>query len=222
MLLGNNILRATPKRGWFYQIVLCNSSRSLFPLTDNRAKLAIFYTGIAPIQFLIVRCVLPENIFKLLTIMRYSTKTRYGLRLLNYLSHVYFLKGPDHFTQLTEVAHAEDISFKYLEQIVRVLKPLNILESARGMKGGYRLSASPHDFPLNEIFNCLEGNTHLAPCLDCASPCPRSDVCEARLLWVDLEEYFQAYLKNKTLADMTRLSSKKAMHPGPMMMRETA
>lgn len=153
--------------------------------------------------------------------MRYSTKTRYGLRLLNYLSHIYFLKGPDHFTQLTEVAHAEDISFKYLEQIVRVLKPLHILESARGMKGGYRLSASPNEFPLNEIFNCLEGNTHLAPCLDGCSPCLRSHTCEAYLLWTDLEAYLQNYLKAKTLADMIRPFSRKIQHNG-LLMRETA
>lgn len=164
---------------------------------------------------------LAQKYFQAVNVMRYSTKTRYGLRLLNYLSHIYFLKGPDHFTQLTEVAHAEDISFKYLEQIVRVLKPLQILDSARGMKGGYRLSASPREFPLHEIFNCLEGNTHLAPCLDCCYPCSRSHCCETRLLWIDLEDYIQTYLKAKTLDDMRHSFGEKAQPKGPMM-RETA
>ena len=51
--------------------------------------------------------------------MRYSTRTRYGLRFLSYLGTIYRTKGPIHFTQLGEVAEAEEISLKYMEQIVR-------------------------------------------------------------------------------------------------------
>lgn len=134
--------------------------------------------------------------------MRYSTRTRYGLRFLNYLSLVYETKGPDHVTQLSEVAEAEEISLKYLEQIVHKLKPISILFSVRGVKGGYKLSKPPSCFSLNELFDCLEGNISPVPCIAKTIDCPRIDYCSAYLFWVDIDNHLRTRLKSLTLADI--------------------
>ena len=71
--------------------------------------------------------------------MRYSTRTRYGLRFLINLAG----RPAGACVQLAEIAREEGVSVKYLEQIVRVLRPAGILRSARGAKGGYALAKSP-------------------------------------------------------------------------------
>ena len=70
--------------------------------------------------------------------MRYSTRTRYGLRFLINLAG----RPAGACVQLAEIAREEGVSVKYLEQIVRVLRPAGILRSARGAKGGYALAKS--------------------------------------------------------------------------------
>ncbi len=137
--------------------------------------------------------------------MRYSTRTRYGIRFLSYLGRVYKLKGPSQITQLGEVAHAEDISLKYLEQIVRKLRPLKILDSVRGVKGGYRLTAAPSEFRVDEIFECLEGNISPVLCVAGSFICPRIENCSAYNLWKGLDESIRSHLKSLTLADIMLL-----------------
>lgn len=75
--------------------------------------------------------------------MRYSTRTRYGLRFLINLAG----RPAGSCVQLAEIAREEGVSVKYLEQIVRVLRPAGILRSARGAKGGYALAKSPGRHP---------------------------------------------------------------------------
>lgn len=152
--------------------------------------------------------------------MRYSTRTRYGLRFLSYLGTIYRTKGPIHFTQLGEVAEAEEISLKYMEQIVRKLKPLKILDSARGVKGGYRLTAAPENFKLQEIFDCLEGNCSPVPCIrNNNEECSRQNYCAAHKLWKKLDEHMHSYLESASLADAMSLG---VMVDGLPSMRETA
>lgn len=153
--------------------------------------------------------------------MRYSTRTRYGLRFLSYLGRVYEMKGSRHLAQLNEVAEAEEISLKYLEQIVRKLKPLAILDSVRGVKGGYRLCKHPNSFPLDKIFDCLEGNISPVPCVAKLIDCPRVESCSAYLLWDDLDKHVRSRLESLTLADIMLLPEGVAAHEMPPM-RETA
>lgn len=85
--------------------------------------------------------------------MRYSTRTRYGLRFLINLAG----RPAGSCVQLAEIAREEGVSVKYLEQIVRVLRPAGILRSARGAKGGYALAKSPDAIRMDEVFERLEG-----------------------------------------------------------------
>ena len=153
--------------------------------------------------------------------MRYSTRTRYGIRFLSYLGRVYSNKGPEQITQLGEVAQAENISAKYLEQIVRKLRPLKILDSVRGIKGGYRLSASPCQLRVDEIFECLEGGIALAPCMNQTRGCSRVEHCSAYQLWKELDSSIRSHLSALTLADIM-LMPKGIVAAEIPPMRETA
>lgn len=128
--------------------------------------------------------------------MRYSTRTRYGLRFLINLAG----RPAGSCVQLAEIAREEGVSVKYLEQIVRVLRPAGILRSARGAKGGYALAKSPDAICMDEVFEHLEGHISPVECLHGKKTCEREDVCPTRQFWLELDEHMRMFLKEMTLA----------------------
>ena len=130
--------------------------------------------------------------------MRYSTRTRYGLRFLINLGR----REAGKYAKLPEIAQEEDISVKYLEQIVRALRPSGILHTTRGVKGGYALAKTPEDISLHTIFAYLEGTTTPIPCLQECDPCPRQDRCSSRNIWESLDAHLQTFLRQVTLAQL--------------------
>lgn len=136
--------------------------------------------------------------------MRFSTRTRYGLRFLLRLA-----QQPDgSLVQLGQVAQEENISSGYLEQIVRVLKPLGILFAVRGSGGGYRLSRPASHINLEEVFARLEGEISPVSCLSGNKHCARQDNCSSRLFWHELDEHVRRFLRERTLQDI--LDAEKA------------
>lgn len=129
--------------------------------------------------------------------MRFSTRTRYGLRFLIRLA-----AQQDHRLQLGTVAKEEKISSGYLEQIVRALRPLDILKAVRGVGGGYQLSKSPADIRLDEVIQALEGGISPVTCL--TGSCPRASICTTRAFWEDLDRHLRSYLHSKTLQDLVK------------------
>ncbi|MDD2966690.1 MAG: Rrf2 family transcriptional regulator [Desulfovibrionaceae bacterium] len=127
--------------------------------------------------------------------MRFSTRTRYGLRFLVRLAEQ--PKGVR--LQLAQVAREENISPGYLEQIVRALKPLNILCAARGAGGGYTLAKSPEEINLEDIFLHLEGEIAPVSCLEKNKNCLRMGCCTTRTFWQKLDEHMRLFLHNITL-----------------------
>lgn len=128
--------------------------------------------------------------------MRYSTRTRYGLRFLINLAG----RPAGSCVQLAEIAREEGVSVKYLEQIVRVLRPAGILRSARRAKGGYALAKSPDAIRMDEVFERLEGHISPVECLRGAKSCEREGVCPTRWFWRELDDHMRMFLKGMTLA----------------------
>ena len=93
--------------------------------------------------------------------MRISTKGRYGTRAMVYLGEN-FGKEP---VSLRELAEEEDISLKYMEQIVPLLKKSGLIRSIRGARGGYVLTRRPENISLRDILVALEGRWSLVECL---------------------------------------------------------
>ncbi len=130
--------------------------------------------------------------------MRFSTRTRYGLRFLVYLAS--YPQGE--LVQLKNLALQEDISAGYLEQIIRSLKPLKILKSVRGASGGYRLAKDPKNITLEDIFMHLEGEIAPVSCiLKKKDVCERYDCCSTRAFWEDLDGHLRSFLREMTLED---------------------
>lgn len=129
--------------------------------------------------------------------MRFSTRTRYGLRFLFRLASTQDLR-----LQLGVVAKEEKISSGYLEQIVRALRPLKILKAVRGVGGGYQLCKSPADIRLDDVIQALEGGISPVSCL--TSYCPRQDICTTREFWEDMDRHLRGYLHSKTLQDLVK------------------
>lgn len=129
--------------------------------------------------------------------MRFSTRTRYGLRFLIRLASTQDLR-----LQLGVVAKEEKISSGYLEQIVRALRPLKLLKAVRGVGGGYQLCKSPADIRLDDVIQALEGGISPVSCL--TSYCPRQDICTTREFWEDMDRHLRGYLHSKTLQDLVK------------------
>ena len=131
--------------------------------------------------------------------MKISTKGRYALRMLVDLA--------EHkncgFIALKDIAERQDISKKYLEQIIPILNRSDILKTTRGSQGGYMLSKSPDKYTVGEILRLTEGN--LAP-VDCLNQdpieCERSGDCPTLPVWQGLSRVINEYLDSITLQDL--------------------
>lgn len=130
--------------------------------------------------------------------MKFSTRTRYGLRFLIRLAAT----PPGKLMQLGELAREEGISAGYLEQIVRALRPLGILRSARGASGGYALACSPADITLEQVFLHLEGGIAPVLCLTPEGKCSREAQCSTRPFWQALDEHMRSFLRGVTLQEL--------------------
>ncbi|MDD5456848.1 MAG: Rrf2 family transcriptional regulator [Candidatus Margulisbacteria bacterium] len=137
--------------------------------------------------------------------MKFSTRTRYGLRMMVFLG-VNYGKG---FTQLKEIANSERISIKYLEHIVRLLKPSGLISVARGAKGGYALVKEPSKINLKELFLILEGHYEPVECVAPEKKCKLKDVCSTYDVWCELSVVINKYLESITLGKLVNHYLKK-------------
>jgi Rrf2 family protein len=108
--------------------------------------------------------------------------------------------------QLKTIAERQDISVKYLEQLMSLLRSAGFVRSVRGSKGGYTLGRPADQITLSEIFRCLEGAVTTAECVDEESYCARSADCAARDVWIRVEKAIQDVLGSIRLSDLIRKS----------------
>jgi Rrf2 family protein len=130
--------------------------------------------------------------------MKLSTRTRYGVRAILELAENYG-KGP---LRLKVIAKRQDISVKYLEQLMAVLKSAGIVRSVRGPSGGYVLAKSPNEIKVSDCFNCLEGPVITSECVSNINFCPRTADCVARQLWTDVQNTVMDLLRSITLQSL--------------------
>lgn len=131
--------------------------------------------------------------------MKISTKGRYALRLLVDLAE----HRDDGFVALKDVAKRQDISKKYLEQIVSVLNRPGILKTNRGYQGGYQLAKTPEKYTVGDILRITEGGLAPVACLDQEENlCERSSFCATLFIWEGLYKTVNDYLDSITLQDI--------------------
>lgn len=131
--------------------------------------------------------------------MKFSTKDRYALRLMVELAN----RRPEEYLPLKAISDRQEISAKYLEQIVAPLTRAGLVESGRGSQGGYRLSRPAADITAGDILRAVEGEIVPIPCLSrTAAECPRRSHCETLHFWEGLGEVINQYLDIVTLEQL--------------------
>jgi len=144
--------------------------------------------------------------------MKLSTRSRYGTRLMLDLAQ-HYREGP---LQLGDIAKRQEVSVKYLEQIIIPLKKARYIESVRGRKGGHVLTKPPEEITVGEIVALLEEGSGLVESAQDTTVCERSDICPTRLLWQEAYEAMFDRLEAITLADLVEragdMESKRLNH----------
>lgn len=131
--------------------------------------------------------------------MKISTKGRYALRLMLDLA----LHDSDAPVRIKDIAARQDISDKYLEQIISSLNKAGYVKSIRGPQGGYKLARDPESYTVGMILRLTEGSLAPVACLDDeVNTCDRQETCATLKLWQMLNEAIRGVVDRVTLADL--------------------
>jgi Rrf2 family protein len=142
--------------------------------------------------------------------MKFSTKSRYGTRLMLDMA-LHYDQGP---VQLGDIAKRQDISVKYLEQIIIPLKKERYIKSVRGPKGGHILTKPPAEITVGEIVALLERGDSLTECSLNPQVCGRAARCPTRYVWKEAARAMFERLSAITLADLMALGQADTVGQG--------
>jgi Rrf2 family protein len=140
--------------------------------------------------------------------MKVSTKGRYAMRLmLDMAQH-----GGVEPVSIKDIAARQEVSDKYLEQIVSVLNKAGFVRSIRGSQGGYQLAKPPEWYTVGKILRLTEGSMAPVACLEEEiNPCGRQRGCTTRIIWKKLDESIKSVIDTITLADLLRWNEEECI-----------
>lgn len=130
--------------------------------------------------------------------MKISTRGRYALRLMMDIA----VNEHGEPVRIKDIAARQEISVKYLEQIVSILTKAGYLNSIRGPQGGYRLAKEPGEYTVGMILRLTEGDLSPAACADEGYDCPKKGACSSVRIWREIDEAVNQVIDKYTLADM--------------------
>ena len=130
--------------------------------------------------------------------MKFSTKTRYGLRAMLEIAH----HSPSGGIFQKDIAKTQDISNKYLDHIIHALKAAGLIINVKGKKSGYILTRDPAEISIFDIHNAFEPGICVIDCLSKSIKCDRESGCAARGFWGNLNTQIVDYFKSVTLEDL--------------------
>lgn len=138
--------------------------------------------------------------------MKISTKGRYALRLMLDLA----LNNTGEYITIKSIAARQEISEKYLEQIITLLSRAKYVKSTRGAQGGYMLAMEPTEYTVGMILRLTEGSLAPVSCLDTdENECVRNGECVTLDVWKDLNDAINKVVDNVTLADLVEKQKTK-------------
>ena len=131
--------------------------------------------------------------------MKLPTKIRYAVRA------VVELAGRDQSspTPVKDLSRAQDLSAKYVKQLMNRLQRAGIVKGHPGIHGGYTLAMDPEDISLYDIYQALDVSLVLVPCVASPPNCERIDKCSARVVWKRLYDSLEDILKKASVAELT-------------------
>ena len=137
--------------------------------------------------------------------MKISTRTRYGSRALVELATVY----PTRALSVKQVAQAQHMSVKYLENIMASLKAAGLIRAVRGVNGGHMLARPPTSINLSQVVEALEGSLTLIDCVEHPESCPMIDLCPTQDLWIQIGQSMAEILESTNLQDLVDRKEQK-------------
>lgn len=138
--------------------------------------------------------------------MKISTKGRYALRLMLDLAQ----NDKQDPISIKDIAARQQISDKYLEQIISILNKAGYVKSIRGPQGGYFLAKAPSHYTVGMILRLTEGSLAPVSCLeDSENGCERQIDCVTWILWGKINEAVSNVVDSITLADLLEWQSQK-------------
>jgi Rrf2 family protein len=103
-----------------------------------------------------------------------------------------------------DIARSQDISVKYLDQIITTLKAAGLIVNAGGKKSGYLLTRSPAAITVFDIFSAFEPQPYMIECLSQEEYCSRSQICAAKDFWNEFNTHIKRYLQSVTLEELKK------------------
>jgi Rrf2 family protein len=130
--------------------------------------------------------------------MKVNTRVRYGLRAILQIAEGY---GGDP-VPISAIAESQEISNKYLEQVVATLRKQNLITSHKGVRGGYCLTRPPSEITLWDVMSALDSHPDLVDCVGEPECCERSHDCLTRSIWTLLGDRLRTFWSDYTLQDL--------------------
>ena len=132
--------------------------------------------------------------------MKISTKGRYALRVMIDLA----INSNENYISLKDIAKRQEISNKYLEQIIALLNKAGYLKTLRGQTGGYKLAKEPKEYIVGDILRVTEGDLAPIYCLTEEGECLMKKKCKTYSFWKGLDDVINEYINSKTLEDLIK------------------
>ena len=130
--------------------------------------------------------------------MRFSTKTRYGMRAMVEIAKTEPSKG----IFQKDISKNQKISIKYLDQIIQSLKVAGLIINIKGKKSGYRLTRPASEITMLQIHSAFEPEIAVIECLSVHVSCEMEQICHTYPFWDGLNKVINDYFTNATLQDL--------------------
>ena len=139
--------------------------------------------------------------------MKISTKGRYGLRAFIDLA----CYGAEEPVSISSISARQEISERYLEQLMAKLKKAGLVESTRGAGGGYRLGRPAEEISVGDVLRVLEGSLEAAQCsgMEDESACENHDICVTKYVWKRINDSITQAVDTMMLDQLIEESRKK-------------
>ena len=140
--------------------------------------------------------------------MKISTKGRYALRVMIDLA----VNDKGAYVSLKDISNRQEVSLKYLEQIMAMLNKAGYVKSIRGNNGGYRLAKLPEEYKVGDILRKTEGDLAPIACVN-GEECSKRENCKTFKFWQGLDNVINEYVDSKTLVDLIKqIKNKELTH----------
>ncbi|MBP0990756.1 MAG: RrF2 family transcriptional regulator [Oscillospiraceae bacterium] len=141
--------------------------------------------------------------------MKISSRGRYGLRFMIDLA----VNAENRPVSVKEISERQDISVKYLENIIVQLVRAGLVKSARGATGGYMLADTSDKISVGAVLRAVEGSLSPVECVGNEGECPKISECYTAELWKRIKEAVESVVDSTTLADL--IKGKEALAENP-------